>query len=256
MTAAALWAGCGNSEKKTDESTVQKDVAQSVAAQKDVVRNDVAQNVRKTERPVENVGTFEKPVDTIKEGLLKKATNVMRVQSEITKIRALYGVVERDFGNAVALYGVRPVDDGTVNVPRNGPVARCLVEDIKPEDIVVGEGSDIRPEIVLKMARQRASAFRHICNKALYSKKYRTERTKEFSAKIALTVKIATNGLVENVQIQSTTIAEKSVLSVINGEIEKSVSRWRFPKNQSGGLVTISVSLYEKFPTARMDRSK
>ena len=185
------------------------------------------------------------------------ADSLSSVKEEFVRVRALYGVVERDFGNAVTLYGVRPVDDGFIKGPEKKAVARCLVEDLKPEDIVIEDGSDVDLETVLKIARQRLPSFRHICNKNLYTNvKYRAKRTKEFKAKIVLTLKIAPDGSVENVEIKSTTIGEKSNFRTINEDVRNSVGRWKFPKTQNGGTVTIPISLYEKFPEASSSGSE
>ena len=259
MTAAVLWAGCNDSDKKAETS--------------------VGQNMRNAERPMATVKVYDdpKPVGRIlekeessvdenasaessdsdsvavteqpKDSLLKRAARIAKVKSEIGMIRALYGVIEEDMGRAVALYGVRPpreiiMPDGPREIHQPRPVARCYVKELIEQDVVVGEGGDIDVQTLLKVFRQRSPGIRHICNKNIYNNvKNRAERTKEFEGKIDLTLKIASSGVVENVEIKSSTVA-------FGEEIKKSVSRWRFPKTQNGGTFTFPVNLYEVFPSA------
>ena len=119
MIAAVLWAGCNDSNKKTDEPVVQK----SVKAEQSQNAEVLVEQLNKLEVPQASVAeTAESSTDASKvaesslesvaerpnDSLRKKTSRIKKVKSEIGMIRALYGVVEEDMGRAVALYGVRP----------------------------------------------------------------------------------------------------------------------------------------------------
>ena len=261
MTAAVLWAGCGDSGKKTDEPVVLNSVKTVQPQNADVPQ---ARVLEKVEPSVDEGTSAESSAsDSVaateqeqpKDSLFKRAARVAKVKSEIGMIRALYGVIEEDMGRAVALYGVRPpreiiMPDGPREIHQPRSVARCYVKDLAEQDVVVGEGGDIDVQTLLKVFRQRSSAIRSICNKNLYNNvKNRAERTKEFEGKIVFEVKIAPSGVVENIEIKSSTVAFVE-------EIKKSVSRWRFPKTQNGGTFTFPVNLYEVFPSASSSPSE
>ena len=131
MTAAVLWAGCGDSNKKTDEPVVQKSVKaeQSQNAEVPAKQSNNADTTHqtlvseKTESSADASAAAESSSESVvdassmvsgnvaelpKDSLRKKASRIKKVKSEIGMIRALYGVVEEDMGRAVALYGVRP----------------------------------------------------------------------------------------------------------------------------------------------------
>jgi hypothetical protein len=142
----------------------------------------------------------------------------------------------------VALYGVLP------DVVRKGddgkPVPRCRIKPLSAKNVVV-EGRDIDVQTFLKVYRQRVHGLRFICDKNV---KRRSDLASEFEGRIVLTLKIASSGEVENVQIKSTTIAENSTFSAINEEVKESVSHWVFPKTQAGGTVSFPIILYEMIP--------
>ena len=261
MTAAVLWAGCGDSGKKTDEPVVLNSVKTVQPQNADVPQ---ARVLEKAESSVDEGASAESSAsDSVvateqeqpKDSLLKKVARVAKVKSEMGMIRALYGVIEEDMGRAVALYGVRPpreiiMPDGPREIHQPRSVARCYVKELTEQDVVASEGSDIDVQTLLKVFRQRSSAIRNICNKNLYNNvKNRAERTKEFEGKIDLTLKVAPSGVAENVEIKSSTVAFAE-------EIKKSVSRWRFPKTQNGGTFTFSVNLYEVLPSASSSPSE
>ena len=261
MTAAVLWAGCGDSGKKTDEPVVLNSVKTVQPQNADVPQ---ARVLEKAESSVDEGASAESSAsDSVvateqeqpKDSLFKRAARVAKVKSEIGMIRALYGVIEEDMGRAVALYGVRPpreiiMPDGPREIHQPRSVARCYVKELTEQDVVASEGSDIDVQTLLKVFRQRSSAIRNICNKNLYNNvKNRAERTKEFEGKIDLTLKVAPSGVAENVEIKSSTVAFAE-------EIKKSVSRWRFPKTQNGGTFTFSVNLYEVLPSASSSPSE
>ena len=261
MTAAVLWAGCGDSGKKTDEPVVLNSVKTVQPQNADVPQ---ARVLEKVEPSVDEGASAESSAsDSVvateqeqpKDSLFKRAARVAKVKSEIGMIRALYGVIEEDMGRAVALYGVRPpreiiMPDGPREIHQPRSVARCYVKELTEQDVVASEGSDIDVQTLLKVFRQRSSAIRNICNKNLYNNvKNRAERTKEFEGKIDLTLKVAPSGVAENVEIKSSTVAFAE-------EIKKSVSRWRFPKTQNGGTFTFPVNLYEVLPSASSSPSE
>ena len=246
LTAAAvLWAGCGDSNKKTDETVPQTSVKAEPQQVQEQPKKDTIDSLQEAESPAsDSVAVTEQPKDS----LFKKAARIAKVKSEIGMIRALYGVVEEDMGRAVALYGVRPpreiiMPDGPREIHQPRPVARCYVKELTEEDVVVGEGSDIDVQTLLKVFRQRSSGIRHICNKNVYNNvKIRAKRTKEFEGKIVFEVKIAPSGDVENIKIKSSTVP-------FSEEIKKSITRWVFPKSQKGGTFTFPVNLYEVIPS-------
>jgi hypothetical protein len=118
---------------------------------------------------------------------------------------------------------------------------------------VVVEGRDIDVQTFLKVYRQRVPGLRFVCNKYIRN---RSDSANEFAGKIVLTLKIASGGEVEKVEITSTTIDENSPFSAMNEEIKESVSRWIFPKTQRGGTFTFPVNLYEVIPSAASSASE
>ena len=263
MTAAVLWAGCGDSNKKTDEPVVQSSVKTVQPQNADVPQAQVLEKVDPSAKDSSSVdslasaGNFAESsasdsvvvTEQPKDSLFKKAARVAKVKSEIGMIRALYGVIEEDMGRAVALYGVRPpreiiMPDGPREIHQPRPVARCYVKELTEKDVVVSEGSDIDVQTLLKVFRQRSPGIRHICNKNIYNNvKIRAKRTKEFEGKIVLKIKIAPSGSVESAEIKSSTV-EFSEL------VRNSVSRWKFLKTQNGGSFTFPINLYEVFPSS------
>ena len=253
MTAAVLWAGCGDSEKKADETVPQTSVKAEQQQVQEQLKKETVEFVQEAESSAsDSVSATEQ--EQPKDSLFKKAARIAKVKSEIGMIRALYGVVEEDMGRAVALYGVRPpreiiMPDGPREIHQPKPVPRCYVKELTEEDVVVGEGSDIDVQTLLKVFRQRSPSIRHICNKEIYDENHRSERTKEFNGKIVLKIKIASSGSVESVEIKSSTV-EFSEL------VRNSVSRWKFLKTQNGGSFTFPIDLYEVFPSSSSSASE
>ena len=271
MSAAVLWAGCSDSEKKADDAVALKNVKAELPR---VVEAPNARILEKAESPAEDAAdvdsvtsasdvaessTSDSVAVTVKEqpkdSLLKKAVRIAKVKSEMGMIRALYGVVEEDMGRAVALYGVRPpreiiMPDGPREIHQPKPVARCFVKELTETDVVAGKENDVDVQTLLKVFRQRSPSIRHICNKNLYTNvKYRAKRTKEFEGKIVFEVKIAPSGEVENIEIKSSTVR-------FSEEIRKSITRWVFPKSQKGGTFIFPVNLYEVFPSSSSSTSE
>jgi hypothetical protein len=252
MTAAALWAGCNDSDKKSDvsQSQILGNAAQSanssLSADTLVSENEFAESSASDSVAV---------IEPAKDSLFKKAARIAKVKSEMGMIRALYGVVEENMGRAVALYGVRPpreiiMPDGPREIHQPKPVPRCFVKELTETDVIAGKDNDIDVEYFLKVFHQRSPGIRHICNKNLYKNvKYRAKRTKEFEGKTVFEMKISPSGNVENVEIKSTN-------DQFSEEIRKSIARWAFPKTQKGGTFTFPVNLYEVIPSAATSASE
>lgn len=269
MTAAALWAGCGDSEKKTEEPVTRNSVKIVQPQIADVSQSQILEKVAASAKSSSSVDTLTSEIEAAessasdsvavtglaKDSLLKKVARVAKMKPEIGMIRALYGVVEEDMGRAVALYGVRPPreiisPDGPREIHQPRPVPRCLVKELTDEDVIAGKDNDIDVEYFLKVFHQRSPGIRHICNKNLYKNvKYRAKRTKEFEAEIIFEMKISPRGDVEIVEIKSTN-------DQFSEEIRKSITRWAFPKTQRGGTFTFPVNLYEVIPSAASSASE
>ena len=196
MTAAALWAGCNDTEEK------------------------------KVCYPIEL-----KKIDTSKyQDSIRKITVKPRV--EIFQQAYLYGVLPDV---------VHKGGDGKV-------VPRCRIKPLSAKNVVV-EGRDIDVQTFLKVYRQRVHGLRFICDKNV---RRQSDLASEFEGRIVLTLKIASSGEVENVQIKSTTIAENSPFSAINEEVKESVSHWKFPKTKNGATFSFPISFYGELPQPSM----
>ena len=247
MTAAALWAGCDDSDKKAGDTVAQK-------------------GIREEQQQVQ-----EPPTKTFVGSAKKVKSKYLPVRDSSITSETISGVT--------ALYGVlRPYEIFTPDEPRkihqSRPIPRCLVKELTEEDVVVGEGSDIDAQTLLKVFRQRSPSIRHICNKNLYTNlKYRAKRTKEFEGTIVFEMKIAPSGKVENVEIKSSmarfnkemmfapsgkveNVEIRSSMVQFSEEIRKSITRWMFPKTQNGGTFTFPVNLYEVFPSSSSSASE
>jgi len=146
----------------------------------------------------------------------------------------------------VALYGVLP---DVVHKGGDGKVVpRCRIKPLSAKNVVV-EGRDIDVQTFLKVYRQRVHGLRFIFDKNV---RRRSDLASEFEGRIVLTLKIASSGEVENVQIKSTTIAENSPFSAINEEVKESVSRWVFPKTKNGATFSFPISFYMMLPQPSM----
>ena len=149
-----------------------------------------------------------------------------------------------------ALYGVLP---DVVHKGGDGKVVpRCRIKPLSAKNVVV-EGRDIDVQTFLKVYRQRVHGLRFICDKNV---RRRSDLASEFEGRVVLTLKIASSGEVENVQIKSTTIAENSPFSAINEDVKESVSRWIFPKTKNGGTIMFPINLYEIIPLAASSASE
>ena len=146
----------------------------------------------------------------------------------------------------VALYGVLP---DVVHKGGDGKVVpRCRIKPLSAKNVVV-EGRDIDVQTFLKVYRQRVHGLRFIFDKNV---RRRSDLASEFEGRIVLTLKIASSGEVENVQIKSTTIAENSPFSAINEDVKESVSHWKFPKTKNGATFSFPISFYVMLPQPSM----
>ena len=210
MTAAALWAGCSDSEK--NEAAAKQDSSE------------------------------------VKDTSILNETSV-----------TLYGCNGDCRGDTFFL--VKKPFDGkdkeqvleNVGMTHDGPVhsqtARCYVKKLKAEDVVVEENASIDVDAVIMAVNQRIPGLGHVCTKILKEPKFRTKRTKLFTAKIVLKLKINSDGSVESAESEPTSIRQ-GFFSKISDEVVKKVSVWVFPKTQNGGTVTISLSFYEDNPSS------
>ena len=248
MTAAVLWAGCGDSDKKADETVPQTSVKAKMQQVQEQPKKDIVDSLQEAESSAsDSVSATEQ--EQPKDSLFKKAARIAKVKFEMGMIRALYGVVEEDMGRAVALYGVRPpreiiMPDGPREIHQPKPVPRCRIKPLSAKNVVV-EGRDIDVQTFLKVYRQRVHGLRFICDKNV---RRRSDLASEFEGRVVLTLKIASSGEVENVQIKSTTIAENSPFSAINEEVKESVSHWKFPKTKNGATSSFPISFYGELP--------
>ena len=216
MTAAALWAACNDSDKKESSKFDTPKAEKTNEQQSDTLKERAIVyplKLKKVDVPKVNIDTFSERISKGLDGLLQNA----------------------------ALYGVLP---DVVHKGGDGkPVPRCRIKPLSAKNVVV-EGRDIDVQTFLKVYRQRVHGLRFICDKNI--------RRSEFEGRIVLTLKIASSGEVENVQIKSTTIAENSPFSAINEDVKESVSHWKFPKTKNGATFSFPISFYGEFPQPSM----
>ncbi len=189
---------------------------------------------KKTEDPKSDTKSIVYPIKLKKVEVSKIYRDSFPIKAERPNLDGLL--------QTVALYGV-PSDVVCESCPR-GFVPRCRINPLTGKNVVI-KGLDIDVQAFLKVYRQRVPGLRFVCNKYIRN---RSDSANEFEGKIVLTLKIASGGEVEKVEITSTTIDENSPFSAMNEEIKESVSRWVFPKTQSGGTVTFPIILYEMIP--------
>ncbi|MBQ9226683.1 MAG: AgmX/PglI C-terminal domain-containing protein [Fibrobacter sp.] len=195
---------------------------------------------KKAEDPKSDTKSIVYPIK-LKKGELSK---IYRDSIPVKKLKPDLGGFMQN--QTVALYGVLPDvvhkgDDGKV-------IPRCRIKPLSAKNIVV-EGRDIDVQTFLKVYRQRVHGLRFIFDKNV---RRRSDLASEFEGRIVLTLKIASSGEVENVQIKSTTIAENSPFSAINEEVKESVSHWKFPKTKNGATFSFPISFYGELPQPSM----
>ena len=208
MTAAVLWAGCDDSE-----------------------RNDgsAKQDNPKFVHPWDMKKFFdEKPEGNLLEKREKRRLDSLRdtgrqIDSGVT---ALYGVYVADsmvFANASA---------------KKPPNSKGLVEFPDREKIQVAKESSLDKESVFNVLASYTPGLRHI-----YSIKYLMKNPdKHFDGEIVFRLTVVADGSIKDIKIISST----TDYTEFYGEIQRAVSRWKFPKVKSGETVaTFPIRFYE-----------
>ena len=216
LAAAVLWAGCSEVDKNADKTLEQEKVntEQSLVVKKE--------NDEKARR--------DSVLETLKK--IQKATKELEV--ELTGTTLLYGC-RPDNGCSVKTdeNGVPIVNEKHIQVRAKGFAKTPTFEELSLERGVYDDRvSFLRP------IRQRTPGLRHIYNKHL-------KKSPSFSGTIVFRLNINADGTVQKVQIDSTTTGNKA----FDEEIKKAVSRWNFPKKNSGDVATFPVKFYENEPT-------
>lgn len=208
MAAAVLWAGCDDSE-----------------------RNDgsAKQDNPKLVHPWDTKKFFDgKPDGNLLEKKEKRRLDSLRDTGRLidSGVTALYGVYEAN-PRAVAIASVKTQtkSKGIVDFPVR-------------EKISVAEGSSLDKESVFKVLVSFTPGLRHI-----YSIKYLMKNPdKHFEGEIVFKLIIVADGTVKDIQIVSSTTGYKE----FDEDIQKAVSRWKFPKVKSGEtVVTFPITFHE-----------
>jgi len=208
MTAAALWAGCSDSDKRDD------------SAKQENARFDHPWNTKKFFDEKNNGNLLEKK----KKRRLDSLRNIEElIDSGVT---ALYGVYVADS---------MVVANASAKTPQN---SKGLAEFPVREKISVAEGSSLDKESIFNVLVSFTPGLRHI-----YSIRYlKKNPDKHFEGEITLKLTIAADGTVKDIQIVSSTTGYKE----FDENIQKAVNRWRFPKVKSGETVaTFPIRFYE-----------
>lgn len=199
MTAAALWAGCSDSE-----------------------RNDgsAKQDNPKLVHPWDTKKFFdEKPEGNLLEKKEKRRLDSLRDSGRLidSGVTALYGVY---------MASPKVIANASAKTPQN---SKGLAEFPVREKILVAEGSALDKESVFNVLVSFTPGLRHI-----YSIRYlKKNPDKHFEGKITLKLTIAADGSVKENQIESSTTGYKE----FDKDIQKAVSRWKFPKVKSGETI-------------------
>ena len=219
MAAAALWAGCDDSE-----------------------RNDgsAKQDNPKFVHPWDTKKFFdEKPDGNLFEKREKRRLDSLRDTSRLidSGVTALYGVYVADsmvFANESA---------------KAPPNSKGLVEFPDREKIQVAKESSLDKESVFNVLASYTPGLRHI-----YSIKYLMKNPdKHFEGEIVFKLIVVADGTVKDIQIVSSTTGYKE----FDEDIQKAVNRWRFPKVKSGETVVIfPVRFYENTERFSSSQSK
>ena len=195
---------------------------------------------KKAEDPKSDTKSIVNPIK-LKKGELSK---IYRDSNPVKTLKPDFGGLMQN--QTAALYGVLP---DVVHKGGDGKVVpRCRIKPLSAKNVVV-EGRDIDVQTFLKVYRQRVHGLRFICDKNV---RRRSDLASEFEGRIVLTLKIASSGKVENVQIKSTTIAENSPFSAINEDVKESVSHWKFPETKNGATFSFPISFYMMLPQPSM----
>ncbi len=208
MTAAALWAGCSDSEKNDDAAK---------------------QDNPKLVHPWDTKKFFdEKPEGNLLEKKEKRRLDSLRGSGRLidSGVTALYGVY---------MASSKVIANASAKTPQN---SKGLAEFPVREKILVAEGSALDKESVFNVLVSFTPGLRHI-----YSIRYlKKNPDKHFEGKITLKLTIAADGSVKENQIESSTTGYKE----FDKDIQKAVSRWKFPKVKSGEtFATFPITFHE-----------
>ena len=208
MTAAALWAGCSDSEKNDDAAK---------------------QDNPKLIHPWDTKKFFdEKPEGNLLEKKEKRRLDSLKNIGKLidTGVTALYGVYVADS---------MVVANASAKTPQN---SKGLAEFPVREKILVAEGSALDKESVFKVLVSFTPGLRHI-----YSIRYlKKNPDKHFEGEITLKLTISADGSVKEIQIVSSTTGYKE----FDEDIQKAVCRWKFPKVKSGETIaTFPITFHE-----------
>ena len=208
MAAAALWAGCSDSEKSDD------------AAKQGNPKFIHPWNTKNFFDEKNNGNLFEKK----KKRRLDSLRNIGKLID--TGVTALYGVYVADS---------MVVANASAKTPQN---SKGLAEFPVREKLFFAEGSSLDKESVFNVLVSFTPGLRHI-----YSIRYlKKNPDKHFEGEITFKLKISADGSVKENQIVSSTTGYKE----FDGDIQKAVSRWKFPKVKSGEtIVTFPITFHE-----------
>ena len=208
LTAAAvLWAGCGDSDKKTDESAE----SQSVQEQPKNAIVDSIQEVKSQYLPVRDSSITSETISGTRSRLEPILDEDKGLGDSI-----LAGLLYGSGG------GVMAETKGEVQVPQES-------------DIVIENGQDLDVHYVLKTVRQRTYGLSHVYRKYLRKKLH-------FEGTVVLKLKVDEMGNVENIVLDSSTTGYEE----FDENIRRAVSRWIFEKKKVRGTFKIPFKFYEK----------
>ena len=219
MAAAALWAGCGDSDKRGD------------SAKQENARFDHPWNTKKFFDEKNNGNLLEKK----KKRRLDSLRNIGElIDSGVT---TLYGVYEAN-PRAVAIASVKTQTK-----------SKGLVDFPVREKIRIVEKSSLDKESVFKVLVSFIPGLRHI-----YSIRYLMKNPdKHFEGEIVFKLIIVADGTVKDIQIVSSTTGYKE----FDEDIQKAVNRWRFPKVKSGEtIVTFPITFHENSIEKKITQSE
>ena len=217
MTAAVLWAGCSDSEK--NENTAKQDNPKLV-------------------HPWDTKKFFdEKPEGNLLEKKEKRRLDSLRDSGRLidSGVTALYGVY---------MASPKVIANASAKTPQN---SKGLAEFPVREKILVAEGSALDKESVFNVLVSFTPGLRHI-----YSIRYlKKNPDKHFEGEITLKLTIAADGSVKENQIKSSTTGYKE----FDEDIQKAVSRWKFPKVKSGETIaTFPITFHENPAESKTSR--
>ena len=208
LTAAAvLWAGCGDSDKKADESAE----SQSVQEHPKNAIVDSIQEVKSQYLPVRDSSITSETISGTR-GRLEPILDEDKGLGDSIVAGLLYG----------SGGGVMAETKGDVQVPQES-------------DIVIENGQDLDVHYVLKTVRQRTYGLSHVYRKYLRKKLH-------FEGTVVLKLKVDEMGNVENIVLDSSTTGYEE----FDEDIRRAVNRWKFEKKKVRGTFKIPFKFYEK----------